>query len=800
MASRDLKVSLIGEDKTSAAFGSAGGGAQKFAAIGVAAMAALAAGAAAAAGALFKIGESFDESYDTIRVGTGATGDALNALKDDFRAVVSSVPTDFASASTAIADINTRLGLTGQPLQNVSKQFLELSRITKTDVAGNIDAGTAALNSFGATADQQPAFLDQIFRASQNSGVGFAELSNELAANGTVLRAVGFDFTESTALIAALGKAGVSTSDVMPALSRTMKTAAEQGKDAGTVFQETFDAIKSAPDATSAAQVAMEVFGDKAGPKLAAMVREGKLSFEDMLAAVQGGSDTIMQAGADTMDFGEKWTMFKNNVLLALEPVATRVFNSIGDAMDRFSAWWATNGPAIIATATAIGASLTAAFTTAASGVQTAVGLFQQFQPIVLAVAGLIAAVFIPHWVALAVASTVNAGKVVAGWLATQAGAIKAAAVHSAQVVGMVAKWVAMSVAATVNAAKVVAGWVATSAGAVAAGAVMAAQTAVHVAKWAFLGAQSLLHAAKVAAAWLIAMGPIGLVIAAVVGLVALIIANWDTVTRVTVELWNKVKEVTAAAWEWIKAAVKAGVDFLVSLFLNFTGPGLIIKHWDTIKAATSAAWDAVKGVVSGAIDGVLGFVQRLAAIPGQVAGWFGAAKDGALRALDSLVGFVGGIPGRISGALGDLGSLLVNAGRQLIEGLLRGITDAFRKVKDTLGRLTSMLPDWKGPADKDAKLLYGAGKLVMGGFERGLRDSFGDVKSTLSDATDLVGMNARGTGYIMGRVQQTAQNPVAVSAPAGSGESALLAEIRGLRADIQRLPRDYRMGQRQGI
>ena len=49
------------------------------------------------------------------------------------------------------------------------------------------------------------------------------------------------------------------------------------------------------------------------------------------------------------------------------------------------------------------------------------------------------------------------------------------------------------------------------------------AQRPVHgqVAAWVLLGAQSLLQAARVAAAWLIAMGPIGLVIAAVVGLMA---------------------------------------------------------------------------------------------------------------------------------------------------------------------------------------------------------------------------------------------------------------------------------------
>ena len=79
----------------------------------------------------------------------------------------------------------------------------------------------------------------------------------------------------------------------------------------------------------------MEVFGAKGGTKFAAMIREGKLSYQDMLTAVQGGSDTILGAGADTQDFGEKLTLLKNRVFVALEPIATQVFNAIGDAMDR---------------------------------------------------------------------------------------------------------------------------------------------------------------------------------------------------------------------------------------------------------------------------------------------------------------------------------------------------------------------------------------------------------------------------------------------------------------------------------
>ena len=56
------------------------------------------------------------------------------------------------------------------------------------------------------------------------------------------------------------------------------------------------------------------------------------------------------------------------------------------------------------------------------------------------------------------------------------------------------------------------------------------AQIAMQIAKWVVLGVQALIHAAKVALAWLISLGPIALVVAAVIAAVALIIANWDKV------------------------------------------------------------------------------------------------------------------------------------------------------------------------------------------------------------------------------------------------------------------------------
>lgn len=365
------------------------------------------AGAGAIGVGLYEIGSQFDEAFDGIRVGTGATGSALEGLQNDMKAIAGAVPASFADAGIAVAEFNTRLGLTGAPLQTLSSQVLELSRITGTDLGGNIEAVSSVMQNFGVDATDQSSKLDVLFRASQASGLSVQQLASSMSGAGVVLRQVGLSFDQSAGLLATLAKAGVEAGDVMPALSRSLATAAKDGKDASTVFTDTFNAIKGAPDDVAASGVALEVFGAKAGPKLAAMIREGKLSYEDMTAAIANGGDTILGAGADTQDFAEKLTQLKNRVFLAIEPIATRVFSKIGELMDelgpkveQLTIWMTENKDVMMVAAGVIGGiAVVAIGAYIASMISAAAATIAATWPILAVVAAIAAIVAAAWWV-----------------------------------------------------------------------------------------------------------------------------------------------------------------------------------------------------------------------------------------------------------------------------------------------------------------------------------------------------------------------------------------------------------------
>jgi phage-related minor tail protein len=159
---------------------------------------------------------------------------------------------------------------------------------------------------------------------------------------------------------------------------------------------------------------------------------------------------------------------------------------------------------------------------------------------------------------------------------------------------------------------------------------VRAALTA--VAQFVLMAGRAIIWAATMAAQWLIAMGPVGWVIATIVGLVALIIANWDTVVA-----W------TGQAWDWV---------------------------WQKIQSAVGA---------------VLTGVGWLAQVPVMVGGWFADMTNAAIDQAMSLVNWLVGLPGRMSDALGSMKDLLYNKGLDVVTGLWNGIKAMGAWLKDTL-------------------------------------------------------------------------------------------------------------------
>src|SRR5690606_442087 len=245
--------------------------------------AALFAGVALAAKGLYGIGETWDDVTDTIRTGTGATGDALDGLVDSVKNVAKTVPAEIGDVGTAVADLNTRLGLTGTVLETVASQYLEAGRILGEDV--DIAKTTAAFNAFGIEGADVEQAMDRLFQVSQATGIGINDLAGNVKSAAPVMQNLGFSFDETAALAGNLDKAGLNASGMMAGLSMGLVRLAKDGEEPADAFQRTVGEIEGfldAGDKAAAIDLAGKVFGTRNATQFIGAVQDGALALDDM--------------------------------------------------------------------------------------------------------------------------------------------------------------------------------------------------------------------------------------------------------------------------------------------------------------------------------------------------------------------------------------------------------------------------------------------------------------------------------------------------------------------------------------
>jgi hypothetical protein len=189
-------------------------------------------------------------------------------------------------------------------------------------------------------------------------------------------------------------------------------------------------------------------------------------------------------------------------------------------------------------------------------------------------------------------------------------------------------------------------------------------------------------------------------------------------------------------------AAAVVWINSIGGRFKSFAGD-LMKSFWEGFTHKPIPGASIVSRILSGlkGIPGaVFGFYRSLYT---RIGVWaldaFGAAGRGARTATGKLVSFVASIPGKIVRALGNLGGLLIGAGKAVIDGLISGITSKIGELGSKLKGVTNFIKNHKGPIEKDRILLTPAGVAIMQGLVAGLKKGYSPVKDFLQKVTDKV-------------------------------------------------------------
>ncbi|MEV7402847.1 phage tail tape measure protein [Streptomyces sp. NPDC091267] len=542
-------------------------------------------------------------------------------------------------------------GATADEMANISKQAMDVSTVLGDEVGPTANAVGQMLKT-GMAKNATEAF-DILVAGTQNGANKAQDLLDTFNEYSTSFRTLGLDGKTAMGLISQGLQGGARDADQVADALKEFSLVAGQGGDA---INQTFASIglngdQITKDVNAGGKAASEALGSVLAklsemPDGAAKANAVKTLFggpgEDLGAAlfslnVDKATDALGKVDGAAAKAGD--TMH-DNAANKVKEFTRSLQQGVVDFL----------GTAVVPAVEALADKLSGV----GSAITTTAGFISQHSTTFGILAGVITTLILPALIAWGVQQVITGAQVVAGWVTTAAASVTSAATQVA------ASW------------STVGGWIAAAARALVSGAVI-------VGMWVLMGAQALIQAAVMASAWLVAFWPVALVIAAVIGLALIIWKNWDTIKKYTLE-----------AFEWVWEKIKTVFDFVKNLFLNFTGPGLLIKHWDTIRNATTNAFKAVQDKAKAGLDAVVGFVKSL---PGRL-----------LSAASSLMNAGRAIGGRVvdglnSGLsrLGGFASSLASTVTRATKGAINGVIDLLNwAIPNKLGwgSLSIDLPD----------------------------------------------------------------------------------------------------------
>ena len=256
----------------------------------------------------------FDSGRDAVVKATGATGEAADELAKSMTNVSRKVKGDFATIGSAVGEVNTRFGYTGEELENTTEQFMKFAEITGMDATKAVQTVSKAMNNAGIDSSKYSEVLDEIAIAAQASGISAEKLTENLTKYGSQTRAAGLNTKESIALFAQFEKSGVNAEMALGGLKTAVKTWSDEGKNSRIEFQRTIQDIKDSPNVLEATQKAIDVFGSKAGTELADAIHSGRFEYSEFLDIVKGSEGTVSATYDETQSGFDKAALAVQNM------------------------------------------------------------------------------------------------------------------------------------------------------------------------------------------------------------------------------------------------------------------------------------------------------------------------------------------------------------------------------------------------------------------------------------------------------------------------------------------------------
>lgn len=240
------------------------------------------------------------------------------------------------------------------------------------------------------------------------------------------------------------------------------------------------------------------------------------------------------------------------------------------------------------------------------------------------------------------------------------------------------------------------------------------------------------------------------------------VMATIEWLTDLAERIWDRWGEDlmrhAERAWEAIQRIIGGVLDVIRGIFDVFIGifTGDWQRAWDGVKTIFSGIWNVIAGLWDGILSGfqtaltiAMDLLKDLWSntwewVRGKAVEWFAKIALSVKSGIDDVVAWVQGLPDQVQGLVSDAGTWLLEAGKNIIRGLIDGITSMFSNLRSTMSDAASTVRNMLPFSPAKEGPLSGSGSPDLAGAKiaemlaSGLDDGTGDISTAMSRLVDF--------------------------------------------------------------
>jgi phage-related protein len=234
-------------------------------------------------------------------------------------------------------------------------------------------------------------------------------------------------------------------------------------------------------------------------------------------------------------------------------------------------------------------------------------------------------------------------------------------------------------------------------------------------------------------------------------------------VLNLTVALLDRLLPVIQPVLDLIIKLIEIGLKIFAAQITGLVIPAINILV-SLLRGDFSAAWEGAKNLVNNIANKIAEIVGRM---KDQAVARIKELGNDAVRGFQDLVdrsvAKVRELPGQIKSALGNLGTLLVSAGADIVRGLINGIESQLSSLRATASKVadavSGSVKDLLG-ISSPSKVMMEVGNDTMDGFMLGIAEKIPDLRNELQGVASLAPSFALPDGQTLRLPQLGQQTP----------------------------------------